>query len=272
MNRLLVNSWILVSLSTLLLPLDTAAQTQLQTTPFSILEERQRGGDHFTQGLFYDGQRWWESSGRYRRSWLAEYTDPSANPIRRKWLAKNRFAEGLTVLNDKLYLLTYKAGEVHIYQAHNLKPLKILRYAGEGWGLTSDGQHLIMSNGSNELVFRDPETFDVVRRLKVQGGGENWSDLNELEFAEGLIWANIWQNKRIIAIDPQTGGVRGAIDLSSLNPDEKDHPDTVANGIAWDKARNGLWVTGKYWRQLYLIRPQGLGFGRMPSSVTSADQ
>ncbi|WP_444957213.1 glutaminyl-peptide cyclotransferase [Microbulbifer sp. ZKSA002] len=269
MNRLLVNSWILLLLYALW-PQSAAAETQLQTIPFSILEERQRGGDHFTQGLFYDGQRWWESSGRYRRSWLAEYTDPGANPVRRKWLARNRFAEGLTVLNDKLYLLTYKAGEVHVYHADKLQHLKVMHYRGEGWGLTSNGQQLIMSNGSGELVFRDPDTFEVVRHLKVQGGGKNWSRLNELEFAQGLIWANIWQEKQIIAIDPESGQVRGIIDLSALNPAGRNHPDTVANGIAWDKAKNGLWVTGKYWKQLYLIRPAGLGFERT-SRVSNAD-
>ncbi|WP_444930418.1 glutaminyl-peptide cyclotransferase [Microbulbifer sp. SSSA002] len=259
MNRLLLNNWIRLLLVALLAH-SAAAETPLQTTPFSILEERQRNGNHFTQGLFYDGQRWWESSGLYRRSWLAEYTDPGANPVRRKWLARNRFAEGLTVLDNKLYLLTYKAGEVHVYQADNLQHLKVMHYRGEGWGLTSNGEQLIMSNGSGELVFRNPETFEAVRYLKVQGGGETWSNLNELEFAEGLIWANIWQDKRVIAIDPETGQVRGLIDLSALNPSGRDHPDTVANGIAWDRARNGLWVTGKYWQQLYLIRPEGLGF------------
>ncbi|QFT55650.1 glutaminyl-peptide cyclotransferase [Microbulbifer sp. THAF38] len=257
MYRLTLRSWIPLLLSCLL---PIAAQAQLKATPFSILEERQRGGDHFTQGLYFDGQRWWESSGLYRRSWLAEYTDPSEKPVRRKWLPGRLFAEGLTVLGDKLYLLTYKAGELHIYSASDLQHLGVKQYSGEGWGLTSDGESLIMSNGSNKLTFRDPDTFEVKRQLKVHGAGEIWSNLNELEFAEGLIWANIWQDSRIIAIDPKRGEVRGAIDLGRLNPDVLQHPDTVANGIAWDKNRNGLWVTGKFWKQLYLIRPQGLGF------------
>ncbi|GAA5442131.1 hypothetical protein Misp06_00292 [Microbulbifer sp. NBRC 101763] len=257
MYRLRIRNWILLLLTTLL-PL--AAEAQLQLTPFSILEERQRGGNHFTQGLFYDGQRWWESSGLYRRSWLAEYTDPAAKPVRRKWLPRKLFAEGLTVLGGKLYLLTYKAGEAHIYRASDLHHLEILNYSGEGWGLTSDGTHLIMSNGSDELAIRDPDNFKILRKLKVKGAGEKWSHLNELEFAQGMIWANIWQDNRIIAIDPKSGQVIGGIDLQQLTPDVRNHPDTVANGIAWDKERNGLWVTGKYWKQLYLIRPQGLGF------------
>lgn len=267
MYRLRFRSWTLLLLT--LLPL--AAEAQLQLTPFSILEERQRGENHFTQGLYFDGQRWWESSGLYRRSWLAEYTDPSAKPVRRKWLPRKLFAEGLTVHEDKLYLLTYKAGEAHVYRTSDLQHLEVHNYSGEGWGLTSDGTHLIMSNGSGKLTFRNPDTFEVVRHLKVHGGGEQWSNLNELEFAKGLIWANIWQDNRIIAIDPESGQVRGGIDLQRLNPDMRNHPDTVANGIAWDKAKNGLWVTGKYWKQLYLIRPQGLGFKKKASSEVNAN-
>ncbi len=252
-----------------LLPLATVAPSlaavagPLTVTPFSVLEERDRPADHFTQGLYFDGKRWWESSGLYGRSWLAEYNDPGANPLRRKWLAENRFAEGMAILGDKLYLLTYRAGELQIYSAGDLSPLGQHHYAGEGWGLTSDGGQLIMSNGSDELTFRDPDTFAIKRRLEVHGGGEEWSRLNELEYVNGLIWANIWQDTRIIAIDPESGEVRGVIDLEALAPqfpDRRRNPDAVANGIAWDEARNGLWVTGKFWPKLYLIRPQGLGF------------
>ncbi|WP_346839565.1 glutaminyl-peptide cyclotransferase [Microbulbifer sp. SAOS-129_SWC] len=245
-----------------LLALTSAACTTaaaMPDTPYRKLDERRRADDHFTQGLIFDGKHWWESSGLYGRSWLAEYTDPGANPLRRKWLAANRFAEGLAAHGDKLYLLTYKAGEVQIFRRKDLSPLGTRHYSGEGWGLTSDGKQLIMSNGSDELTFRDPDTFAVTRRLKVHGGGEDWSKLNELEYVHGLIWANIWMDTRIIAIDPHSGAVRGQIDLAALAPKSND-PDEVANGIAWDEARNGLWVTGKYWPMLYLIRPQGLGF------------
>jgi glutamine cyclotransferase len=170
-------------------------------------------------------------------------------------------------LDDKIYLLTYQAGELHIYK-RDLTLEKTLSYSGEGWGLTSNGKQLIMSNGSGQLTFRNPETFAVERELRVHGGGEKWERLNELEYAHGLIWANIWMDSRIIAIDPQSGRVRGIVNLQTLAP-ESGHPDVVANGIAWDKTRNGLWVTGKFWPKLYLIRPQGLGFdtpGRLRSS------
>ncbi|MBN8430917.1 glutaminyl-peptide cyclotransferase [Microbulbifer salipaludis] len=230
---------------------------------YTLLESKARPADHFTQGLYFDGERWLESSGLYGRSWLAEYTDPGSNPLRRKWLAGNRFAEGLAVLGNKLYLLTYRAGEVQIYNRASFALEQVLRYRGEGWGLTTDGQQLIMSNGSDTLVFRDPETFEVTRRVQVHGGGQTWAQLNELEYVHGLIWANIWQDPRIIAIDPASGEVKGVVNLEALQRDSlqgRRHIDAVANGIAWDQAHNGLWVTGKYWPALYLIRPRGLGF------------
>ncbi|MCA0901237.1 glutaminyl-peptide cyclotransferase [Microbulbifer agarilyticus] len=230
---------------------------------FQVLERKSRPADRFTQGLYFDGERWLESSGLYGRSWLAEYTDPSANPVRRKWLAGNRFAEGLAVFNDYLYLLTYRAGELQIYDRRNFNLVHLLHYEGEGWGLTSDGESLIMSNGSDTLTFRTPDGFKVTRRLKVTGGEQKWSMLNELEYVNGLIWANIWQDSRVIAIDPETGKVQGWLDLAELTKQSlrgRRHVDAVANGIAWDESRNGLWVTGKYWPDLYLLRPQGLGF------------
>ncbi|WP_237060567.1 glutaminyl-peptide cyclotransferase [Microbulbifer sediminum] len=235
------------------------AKTPVPQSDYTLLEQRARGADHFTQGLYYDGERWWESSGRYGQSWLAQYTDPGGPPVRRQWLSGNRFAEGLAVLDGRLYLLTWRAGELQLYRSDDLSRLGTRHYAGEGWGLTTDGRQLIMSNGSDELTFRDPDTFAIQRRLQVHGGDADWSRLNELEYAHGLVWANIWQDSRIIAIDPETGEVRGQVDLAALQPDSP-QPGTVANGIAWDRSRNALWVTGKYWRQLYLIRPQGLGF------------
>lgn len=260
-----------IAIATLVLALPTlAAAGSVPTIAYDLIEQRNRPGDHFTQGLFFDGERWWESSGLFGRSWLAEYTDPTTRPVRRKWLAADRFAEGLTVLGDRIYLLTYKAGELQLYRRENMTPLGRRYYAGEGWGLTSDGEHLIMSNGSDTLTFRDPDTFAIQRELKVHGGGERWLLLNELEYAHGLVWANIWQDKRIAAIDPQSGEVRGVIDLQGLEPGST-HPDVVANGIAWDRARNGLWITGKFWPRLYLIRPDGFGFDEPEDSAT-ADQ
>ncbi|SDK30196.1 glutaminyl-peptide cyclotransferase [Microbulbifer yueqingensis] len=236
-----------------------AAQA-IREVGYELLEQRERPGDHFTQGLYFDGEHWWESSGRYGQSWLARYSDPARPPVRRQWLAPNRFAEGLAVLGDRLFLLTWRAGELQVYRRDDLARIATRHYAGEGWGLTTDGKSLIMSDGSDKLAFRDPDTFAVSRRLRVHGGDADWSNLNELEYAHGLVWANIWQDTRIIAIDPASGEVRAQVDLAGLQP-RASGPGAVANGIAWDRARDGLWVTGKLWPRLYLIRPAGLGFG-----------
>ncbi|TLM77561.1 glutaminyl-peptide cyclotransferase [Microbulbifer harenosus] len=253
----------LLSLLLLTVAVPTAAASTPPQLDYQLLDSKKRPADHFTQGLYYDGERWLESSGLYGRSWLAEYTDPGASPVRRKWLASDRFAEGIAVFGERLYLLTYRAGEVQIYRRGDFSLEKTLNYKGEGWGLTSDGKQLIMSNGSDSLVFRDPDTFAVTRTLRVTGGGERWTRLNELEYANGLIWANIWQDPRVIAIDPQNGEVKGVLDLEKLRQDSVRNQwnvDAVANGIAWDQNRKGLWVTGKFWPKLYLIRPHGLGF------------
>ncbi|GMG86991.1 glutaminyl-peptide cyclotransferase [Biformimicrobium ophioploci] len=227
--------------------------------PFTEIDRIQRTDNHFTQGLEISGNRWFESSGRYGHSWLAEYTDPGAKAIQRKWLAGDRFAEGLTLANGKLYLLTWKAGEVFVYDSTSLKLLDTLHYEGEGWGLAFDGEHLIKSNGSDKLVFHDPEDFSVIKTLQVRDGFRKWDRLNELEFAHGLVWANVWYDSRILAIDPDNGQVVGIVDLKDYAPTSLSDPG-IANGIAWDRNRNGLWVTGKYWPTIYLIRPEGLGF------------
>lgn len=260
-RRLLITALLPLLFAQLLNAQPTA--TQPVELDYQLLETKDRPTDHFTQGLFYDGDRWYESSGLYGRSWLAEYTDPGRNPVRRKWLAGNRFAEGLAILDDQLYLLTYRAGELQVYNRKNFSLQKTLPYRGQGWGLTTDGKQLIMSNGSDTLTFRDPKDFSVKRRIKVRGGNQEWSRLNELEYVHGLIWANIWQDPRVIAIDPDSGKVKGILDLTKLQRDSLGgtrNVDAVANGIAWDEHRNGLWVTGKYWPKLYLIRPAGLGF------------
>ncbi len=261
MYRPLITALVALLLTPLLQAQPTA--TQPVELDYQLLETKDRPADHFTQGLYYDGDRWYESSGLYGRSWLAEYTDPGGNPVRRKWLAGNRFAEGLAILDDQLYLLTYRAGELQVYNRKNFSLQATLTYRGEGWGLTTDGEQLIMSNGSNTLTFRDPADFSVQRRLKVTGGPRGWSRLNELEYVHGLIWANIWQEPNIIAIDPESGKVQAILNLEKLQRDSlgsKRTVDAVANGIAWDEHRNGLWVTGKYWPKLYLIRPEGVGF------------
>jgi glutamine cyclotransferase len=163
----------------------------------------------------------------------------------------------MTVLNGKAYMITWLNQSGFIYDAHTLKELDKFSYAGEGWGLTNDGKNLIMSNGSNVLSVIDPKTFAVVRSISVTQSGSLVSQLNELEWIEGEIWANIWQSDRIVRIDPSSGKVTGVIDLTGILPNSSRNATTdVLNGIAYDSAAKAIYVTGKNWPSMFQIRVQ----------------
>jgi glutamine cyclotransferase len=164
------------------------------------------------------------------------------------------FAEGITLLNGKIYQLTWQHGIGFIYDAQKLDTVGRFEYTGEGWGLTTDGSSLIISDGSNRLKFIDPDSFRVTKTIAVLDGNRPVIKLNELEYVNGEIYANIWHDQRIVTIDPQTGRVTGWIDLTGLlPPDETTDPEAVLNGIAYDQAAQRLFVTGKLWPRLFEI-------------------
>jgi glutaminyl-peptide cyclotransferase len=164
------------------------------------------------------------------------------------------FGEGVTVLGDRIYQLTWKNHLGLVYDRKTFAPVSSFRYTGEGWGLTTDGEHLILSDGTAIIRFLDPQTFAVTRRIEVRAAGQKVDKLNELEFINGEIWANIWYADRIARIAPKTGEVTGWVDLSTLYP-LRDRPskEHVLNGIAYDTAAKRLFVTGKHWPKLYEI-------------------
>lgn len=201
----------------------------------------------FTQGFYKDNESFYISSGLYNQSVLI-YQSPSKNL--RYFLPPQYFAEGLTVIDDKLFLLTWKEETLLVFDKNTLTPINKFNYKGEGWGLTHNEKSFIMSNGSNTLKFRDKNTFEVQHALTV----ENLDNINELEYINGVIWANRWYDEKIYAIDSKNGCVLASIDLTnlrlgSITPDKLN----VSNGIAYDKEKNGLWVTGKYWNHRFLI-------------------
>ncbi|MGH9941220.1 MAG: glutaminyl-peptide cyclotransferase, partial [Pyrinomonadaceae bacterium] len=162
---------------------------------------------------------------------------------------------GMTAFNGKIYQLTWQEHKGFVYDAENLKKTGEFTYVGEGWGLTHDGESLIMSDGTNQLRFLDPLTLQVRRTLSVSYDGEPLAQLNELEFIKGEIFANIWQSDRVVRLDPKTGHVLGWIDLTGLLPTRDYRPDTdVLNGIAYDSAGDRLFVTGKLWPKLFEVR------------------
>ena len=207
----------------------------------------------FTQGLVVHGAELYESTGTYGQSTLRA-VNPATGQVRtRAFLPPDVFGEGTTVLGDNVYVLTWREGTCFVYGTDFLRRAKFT-YDGEGWGLTNDGTHLIMSDGTSTLRFLDPATFKVVRTVRVREGGEDVVRLNELELIHGRIWANVWETNRIVQIAPDTGEVVGALDLSGLDGGwSKTDPEAVLNGIAFDAARDRVYVTGKRWPKMFEI-------------------
>ena len=231
---------------------------------FEILAERTHKPTLFTQGLLVDGDHFYESSGLYNQSLLVTYpiAEPAGTwakisaPFTKKQPVPARyFAEGLALLGDKLYLLTWQEQALLIYDKTTLNYQKSLSYKGEGWGLTTDGKQLIRSDGSDTLYFHTADDFTVTKTLKITDEGKAVAQLNELEFVEGFIWANIWHQDRILKIDPATGKVLGEMDLSGVKQKlQLNNSEQVLNGIAWDEKRNAFWITGKNWPKMFLLR------------------
>lgn len=221
---------------------------------YKILEERAHDPALFTQGLVMDGADLLESSGQYGSSFVRRYRLDSGKVLQENKLPKDEFAEGLAVVGQRLYLLTWREHTLYILDKLELKPLYKLSYEGEGWGLTFDGSHLIMSDGSDTLSYRNKKNFTVKRSVNVKDAGKPVSQLNELEYAWQSIWANVWREDRILQIDPLTGEVRGELRLGSLVKKNGGNFNKVLNGIAYDKNADALWITGKYWPKKYLIK------------------
>lgn len=262
-----MNQFLCALLCTSLLCIATLHQPPVHAAapiPFEILAERTHKPTLFTQGLLVDGDYFYESSGLYNKSLLVAY--PIAEPAstwakisapfsKKQTIPAQYFAEGLALLDDKLYLLTWQEQTLLIYDKATLNHLKSISYKGEGWGLATNGKQLIRSDGSDTLYFHNANDFAVTKTLTVTDQGKAVSKLNELEFANGFIWANIWYQDRILQIDPATGTVVGEIDLSSVKQKlQLNSSEQVLNGIAWDEKRNAFWITGKNWPKMFLLR------------------
>jgi glutaminyl-peptide cyclotransferase len=208
----------------------------------------------FTQGLVYRDGVLYESTGLRGRSSLRKVRLETGEVLQRTAIDSRYFAEGLTDFGNRLIQLTWDTNVAFVYDLESFAPLRTFRYQGEGWGLTTDGTRLILSDGTPVLRFLDPETFAETGRVRVTDNGRPVEDLNELEFVGGEIYANVWTTDRIAIIAPATGRVTGWINLAGLMPREATAGDAVLNGIAWDAARQRLFVTGKLWPRLFEIR------------------
>lgn len=209
----------------------------------------------FTEGLLLHQGRLFESTGEEGHSSIREIELETGRVLRQRDLDPTHFGEGIAILGDALYELTWRSGRVFVYDWKTFTPQRSMIYAGEGWGLTTDGTSLIMSNGTPEIVWRNPRTFVATRRITVTDGDEPVKGLNELEWIRGELWANIWQSERIARIDPATGRVKAWVDLSGLlAADDRTGREDVMNGIAYDPVSDHVFVTGKWWGKLFELR------------------
>ena len=209
----------------------------------------------YTQGLqFVDGELW-EGTGEYGNSRILRSDLVTGKILASHANPKEEFGEGIALLGDKIYQLTWLNGKMHIYDRKSLRHLATHTYKGEGWGLTTDGEKLYMSDGSNYIRILNPETMKQEGRFGVTLRGESLQYLNELEWIDGKIWANVYTTDHIVIINPENGVVEGVINLSGILPEkERDSRTDVLNGIAYDKATKRIFVTGKNWSKLFEIR------------------
>lgn len=226
-----------------------------QTLRAVVIEQKPHDPTLFTQGLILHGGDLYESSGLYGKSFIRRY-DAQTQEIKNELaLPAHYFAEGLTLFDQQLIVLTWKAGRALVYDPHSFAFKGQRSYAGDGWGLTHNGSELITSDGSATLYFRDATTFTVKRTLQVRNKWRKYRHLNELEYAASYIWANVWQSPLILKIAPHTGEVVALANLRDLVRQNSARPGhSVLNGIAYDAERDAFWITGKLWPRRYLVR------------------
>ena len=232
------------------------APARVPTYQFEIVNAYPHDSAAFTQGLVFHQGQLYESTGLTTQSSLRRVELETGRVLRKIDVPAQYFGEGLVLFNGKFIQLTWLDGVAFQYDFNSFEQVGTFRYAGEGWGITHDGEQLIMSDGTAALRFLDPNDFHEMRRVTVTDRGREVRQLNELEFVKGEIWANVWYTDRIARIQPSTGYVVGWIDLAGLlaPADTNNGNADVLNGIAYDAEHDRLFVTGKRWPKLFEIR------------------
>jgi glutamine cyclotransferase len=209
----------------------------------------------FLQGLVWHDGGFYESTGLEGRSTVRRVEFPSGKVLQKRALPPDEFGEGLDLWKDQLIQLTWQSRKGYVYDRKTLTKIREWSYATEGWGLTNNGQHLILSDGSDTLFFLDPNDFRPVHQLKVTLNGRPLRNLNELEWIEGEVWANVWQTNNIVRINPRNGTVTSFLDMTGLLPKKwRTGREDVLNGIAYDKEKKRIFVSGKLWPRIFEIR------------------
>jgi glutamine cyclotransferase len=231
---------------------------------YNLVKDYPHDTSSFTQGLIFYKGTMYESTGNPNNalnngSWIGPVDLITGKQTKKVTLPADIFGEGITILNDKVYQITWENRKGYVYDLATFKKLKEFNYNHDGWGITNNGKELIVSDGSSNLYFWDPETLKEIRRISIQDNNGLRNNINELEFINGAVYANVWQSNEILKIDPATGNVTGKLDMSSL---KQSYPELVGgsdsekvlNGIAWDSSSNRLFVTGKNWSKLFELK------------------
>jgi glutaminyl-peptide cyclotransferase len=231
-------------------------QAATKTCSYKVIHTYPHDSNAFTQGLVFDQGELYESTGLEGKSSIRRVDLATGKVLQIKDLDDRYFGEGMTLWQDRLIQLTWISKTGLVYDQKTFNQVATFSYPTEGWGITHNHQELIMSDGSDTLYFLDPDTFEETKRIQVKDQNLPVDKLNELEFVQGEIWANVWLSDRLARIDPETGTVKGWIDLTGLiDPAATPTQDAVLNGIAYDAESDRLFVTGKLWPKLFEIKP-----------------
>lgn len=230
------------------------ARSEVIIYDYTVVNTYPHNTRYFTQGLLVHEGHLYEGTGRYGESALLQMRLQDGTVLKRKALGSRYFGEGITIAGDRIYQLTWRENMVFVHDLETFASVDSHYLPTEGWGVTFDGEHLIISDGSDRLFFYDPDGFREVRQVAVTIEGRPVRFLNELEYINGEVWANVWTSNEIVRIDPVTGQVLSVIDLRGLRQQtEAGSSDAVLNGIAWDADRNSVLVTGKLWAHIFEI-------------------
>lgn len=239
----------------MIVPLAQSCADSFETYDYRVVQTYPHDANAYTQGLFIRDGQLYESTGQYGTSSIRKVSLETGKVEMQYDLANRYFGEGIVDWQDQLIALTWRSGTGFIFGLDDFKQRGMFSYTGEGWGLTRNDTHIIMSDGTENIRFLDPDTFEVEKSVAVTMHGKPQANINELEWIEGVLYANVWQTDWLLQIDPATGVVTGLADLGGLLPNSERLPGhtDVLNGIAWDAEARRLFVTGKHWPKLFEI-------------------